>query len=186
MDAFEGGGGAVRNGAGDADGLAVAVRDVFERALDVDLVAVAAVDEDHAGHVAVTGLVPGADGAGADAGHGVDDENHHVAHVDGVHGLAAEVGVSGRVGEEEVAVFPRAVEDAGVDGVLAFLFFGAEVGDGSTVVNAAFAADGSGFEEKEIGESGFTGAGMAGENEVSDFVNGTVFHGLAPEQVTVL
>ena len=186
MDAFEGGGGAIRNRAGDANSLAVAVDDVFEGAFDVDLIAIATVDEDHAGHVAVTGLVPCTDGAGANAGHGVDDENHHVAHVDGVHGLAAEIGISGRVSKEEMAVFPRAMEDASVDGVLAFLFFGAEVGDGSTVVNAAFAADGSGFEKKKIGESGFTSAGMTGENEVSDFVCGTVFHGLAPEQVTVL
>ena len=77
-----------------------------------------------------------------------------------------------------MAVFPRAVEDASVDGVLAFLFFGTEVGDGSTVIDATFAADGSGFEKKKISESGFTSAGVTGENEVSDFVNGTVFHGV--------
>ena len=180
VNAFEGGSFAVWNRAGDANRLAVAIYDVFECSRDIDLVTVAAVDENHAGHLAVTSLVPCADGARADAGHGVNDKNHHVAHIDGVHGFAAEIAVSGGVSEEEMAVFPGAVEDARVDGVLAFLFFSAEIGDGGPVIDASLAADDAGLEEEEVGKSGFTGAGMTGENEISNFVSGTVFHVDAP------
>ena len=160
-DALERGALADGQRVGNGQLLAVGVLDGVEDLGRAHLVAVAAVDEDHAGHGALTRLFPGADGARADAQRGVDDQHHEIRDVDGVHRLAAEVGVAGGVGDEEVTVLPRAVEQGGVDGRLALLLLLLEVGDAGAIVDAASAADGATLEQKQIGKRGLAGAGMS-------------------------
>ena len=164
------------NREGDGRLLDAGLLELVDGAFEVRLLLVASVDEDHSGQVQVPCHAPRPDGSGADALRRVHDQDQEVAGGDGVERVAAEVGGSGSVNEEEVSVLPCRVQDCRVDGAFPVLFLLAEVRDAGAGVDAALTGDRAALEEDQVGERGLAGARLASQHEIANAFGGTIFH----------
>jgi len=73
------------------------------------------------------------------------------------------------------------VQDAGVDGVVAFMFFLVEVGDAAAVLDAAAAIDGLGLEQEGVGKRGLARRPMSSQGDVPNVRYLIFTHNRSPE-----
>ena len=89
---------------------------------------------------------------------------------------ADEVGVAGRVEQVDVLALVVEVQDAGVDGEVAFLLLLVVVGDAGAVVDAAAAVDGLGLEQQGVGQRGLARRPVSDQGNVADVVHLVLGH----------
>ncbi len=171
---------AVGNDDGRAGG-AEAVAALFDDFIEVGVFFVEPGDDEADGADAVlfAGL-PDAQGAGLDAGDGVNRDECEVARAGGADDLSVEIAKAGGVDEDHpelfVVVEEGCVEAAGEEGRFAFFFFVGEIADAGAVRDGAefviqFELVGEG-----IDKCGLAGAGMPQDREIAYSGNRKLFH----------
>ncbi len=146
--------------------LAEGVAEGLEQVGELDVVGVELVDDQHAGQAALAGLVEHAARVDLDA---VGRRHDHYHVLDGgqrPQGGADESGIAGRVEQVDVLALVLQVQDAGVDGEVALVFFLVVVGDAGAVVHAAAAIDGLGLEQQGVGKRGLARRPMSRQGDV--------------------
>src|ERR1019366_2287722 len=108
--------------------------------------------DDHARQPAFARLVEHAARVDLNAGGCGDDDDGGIDGVESAERLADEIGLAGRVDEVDPFALKIEVQDAGVDGVLVFLFFLVEIGKAGQFIDAAASIDGFGFEKESVGK----------------------------------
>ena len=108
----------------------------------------------------------------------VDKEHGSVSHVKRGERCSHEIVGTRAVNDVEFFSFPLGVEDRGENGVAVVLFHGEIVRDCVFGSDASATFDLSAFKEEGFGESGFTGAVVAEQGNVFDFVRVVNLHGI--------
>ena len=156
--------------------LAEHLLDVLHKRGEVDVVGVHLVDGDEAAQAGLARLVEHAAGGHADAGLGVDLDDHRV---DGVHGadrLSDEVGVAGGVDRIEPLAVVVEVHDVGLDGVVVDLFFLVEVADARAIVDARRTGDRARHGEDLVQEGRFARGTVPAECHVANVCDWNLSH----------
>ncbi len=126
--------------------------DPGEERLEVDVLRVDLVDEDHAVQVALAGRAHHARRVELDAVLRIDHDHREVDAGERGDRLPGEVGHAGGVDQVDVDAFVGEVDDCGAEGVAVGLFEGVGVGDGAAALDAAWGADHSGFPQQGFGQ----------------------------------
>jgi len=81
-----------------------------QNATEIGLLPIQPIDQERARNPEVTSVAPCLDRARADPGRGINDDECRIRDLDGRRGLAAKIGIPGRITEEEVVALPGTVE----------------------------------------------------------------------------
>ena len=158
------------------DVAAVLLGDGGERLLEVGVLAIHLVDDDHAGGVGLVAHGPGLLRADIQAGDGAHGDDGALAHGQRAGLLTGEIEVSGDIDQIDLGVLPLQRSHGGADGNAALGLFGLEVGGGGAVLNAALAIDRARREQKCLDQSGLAFAAMSDNGKVADVLGLIVFH----------
>ena len=91
-----------------------------------------------------------------------------------------EIGVAGRVEQVDVLALVVEMEDAGVDGEVAFFLLVVEVGDAGALLDAAVTLDGLGGEQQGIGQRSLAGRAVSHQGHRADVVYAVLGHCIVP------
>ena len=144
--------------------------------MEVRVLAIHLVDDEHLGHMILGRQFPGFFSADGDAAHSADDDTGSFHDAQGTHGLADEVKVAGNVDDVDHLLLPLDGSGSSADGNTALDFFRVKVGDGISVFYAALTVDSLRSEEQRLGQSGLALAAMPHEGDVPDVLGLIVSH----------
>ena len=101
------------------DAVAEMLADLGQGLVEIGLLLVEGIDDDHLGDAVLGGVFPHGVGADADAVVGVDDDEGEIADAQGAEAFADEIRVTGAVEDIELLAEPFEVHEGGRDGNLA-------------------------------------------------------------------
>src|SRR5262249_13666989 len=139
-----------------------------DRLVEGGVLAVHAVDHDHARQLALVHVHPGVLGADLDTGGGVDQQQGGIGGAQTGLLLAPQVNVAGGVEQVDLGALPFHRDDGQGDGGVALDLVGVVVGDGVAVFDAPEAGAGAGVEHHRLHEGGLAGATVGHERDVAN------------------
>ena len=158
------------------DVAAVLVGDGAQRALEVGVLLVHFIDDDHAGGVGLVAHGPGLLRAHVQAGDRAHGDQRALAHVHRAHLLAGEIKVAGNIHQIDLPVLPLQRRHGGGDGDLTLDLFRIVVHGGLAVLHAPLAVDRAGGEQKRLGQRGLADAAVTHDGQVADILGLIIFH----------
>ncbi len=151
--------------------LAEALLNGLDQFVELDVVGVHLVDDQHASQAALAGLIEHAPGVHLDAVGSGDDDDRRLDGTERLQRGTDEIGVAGSI--EDVNLLPLVFQDqqTGINRVVPFLFFLVVVGNAGAVVHAAAAVHRLGLKQKVIGQRGLARCSMSHQGDIAN-----VFH----------
>jgi hypothetical protein len=141
----------------------------FQHRVEIHVLLVERVDDDHFREAVAGGVIPHAVGAHAEAVLRVNDDQREIADAQRAQAFADEIEIAGRVNDVELLARPFRVQQRGGDGNLPLLFADVIIGDGRAVGDAAHAVDDAAAAKHRLAQQGFARRGVADDGEVADF-----------------
>src|SRR5262249_40470429 len=151
-----------------------------DEGVELDVVRVELVDDQHAGQAAAAGLVEQPAGVDLDAGRRGDDDDGGFDGAQGGQGAADEVGGAGGGEQVDVLALVLQVQDAGVDGEMALVLLLVVVGNAGAVLGAAAAVDGPRGVEQGVGKRGLARRPVSRQGDVPDVFDAMLGHDPTP------
>ena len=142
----------------------------------VGVFGVHAVDDEHAAHVVLLGIIPGFFRAHVQAAHSAHHDAGGFHHAEGTHHFADKIEIAGHVDHVDLGVFPFHGRDSRADGNMAFDFFGIIVGGGGAVFHLALAVHMARRVEHGFGQGRFAVAAVADQGDIADVLGFVVCH----------
>ena len=148
--------------------LAEGVAHRLEQFVEFDVVGVEFVKDQHACQAALAGLVEQAARVDLDAVGRRHDHQHVLDRAQRTQGRTDEGRIAGCVEQVDLPALVFQVQDAGIDGEMALVFFLVVVGNAGAVIHAAATIDGLGLIQKGVGQRGFARRPMSRQGDVAN------------------
>jgi hypothetical protein len=148
----------------------------LQRPVEIGVLSVHLVDEDHARQRTLLGKPPGLLGADFDPGRSVDNDDRGIGDPQRRRHFPQEIGVTRCVEQIDLRLPPLDRRDRGADGNMALDLVRIEIGDRVPVFDPTQAVDRLGVEQQRFGQGGLAGSTVGEKTDVPDPVRGVLLH----------